>query len=220
MSDNNGHTDSALARQPTYRNTGLIPFGQEWESMRDMANVLVKSGFLPEALDTAEKALAVLICGRELGIPPMQAIRGIHVVQGKPSLSAELMLALAYQNIPGFRFRVDASNEQLCKVTAQRPGAEAVTISFSMSDAQRAGLTGKDSWKKYPGPLLRARATSAVLRIVAPDAIRGIYTPGELGRDERDVEIDNLAEAKGVALPPVAVQPDPTTVDAQFEEVK
>lgn len=194
-----------LTKQPNYRNNGLIPFGDEWAAMQEIAEVLAKSGLLPQELDTAGKVLAVLICGRELGIPPMQAVRGIHLVKGKPSLSAELMLALAYQNIPGFRFKVLASNEQLCHVEGQRPNADPVRITFSISDATRAGLAGGDNWRKYPAAMLRARATSALLRVVAPDAIRGIYTPDELGKAERDEDVDKLAAARHITLPAVSV---------------
>lgn len=201
----------ALVKQPQYRATSLIPFASEWEAMQEMARVLVESGFLPEALNTPQKALTVLLAGRELGVPPMQAIRGIHVVKGRPSLSAELMLALAYQNIPGFKFKVEASNEQVCRIVAQRPNAEPVTLSFTITDAQRAGLAGGDNWKKYPQAMLRARCTSAILRVVAPDAIRGIYTPDEIGASEREIEVNRLSEARGVDVPAVNV----VTVEAE-----
>jgi hypothetical protein len=209
MADDNGRDYSepvttALTVQPKYKAASLIPYQSEWESMQEMAKVLVESGFLPEALNTWQKTLTVLLAGRELGVPPMQAIRGIHVVKGRPSLSAELMLALAYQNIPGFKFEV-SGNEQVCKATAQRPGSNPVTISFSLSDAQRAGLARGDNWTKYPAAMLRARATSAVLRIVAPDAIRGIHTPDEIGASEREIEVSKLAAARGVDVPAVNV---------------
>lgn len=210
--------DTALAKQPQYRTASLIPFGDEWRAMQEQAEVLVASGFLPEALDTPNKVLTVLLAGRELGIPPMQAIRGIHVVKGRPSLSAELMLALAYQNIAGFKFKVDASNEQLCRVTGQRPGGDPITQTFSLSDAQRAGLTNGDNWRKYPAAMLRARAISALLRVVAPDAIRGIYTPEEIGASERELEVDALAKARGVALPPVSVDTAATTITVEDED--
>lgn len=194
-----------LIEQPQYRSPSLIPFGSEWTSMQQMAEVLVSSGFLPPDLDTANKALAVLLMGRELGVPPMQAIRGIHVVQGRPSLSAELMLALAYQNIAGFTIEVKG-NEQVCSVTATRPGKPPYTSTFSITDANRAGLTKGTNWQKYPAAMLRARALSACLRVVAPDAIRGIYTPEEMGAAERDIEVNQLAEARNVPMPPTAVE--------------
>ena len=127
------------------------------------------------------------------------------MVNGKPSLSAELMLSLAYKNLPGFTFELNISTTELCKVTACRPGGKPVTISFNMQDAQRAGLAASNTWKKYPAQMLRARATSAVLRVVAPDAIRGVYTPEELGHAERDVEVDALAAAHKTELPPTGV---------------
>lgn len=206
MTDDNNQEATAieLSPQPRYRAASLIPFASEWDAMKQMAEVLVESGFLPPNLNTPNKALTVLLAGRELGVPPMQAIRGIHVVNGRPSLSAELMLALAYQNIPGFKFEVQG-NEQVCKVTGQRPGGSPITISFSISDAQRAGIANGDNWRKYPAAMLRARATSACLRIVAPDAIRGIYTPDEIGASEREVEVGKLAEARGVKVPEVNV---------------
>lgn len=209
---------TALTKQPQYRSGTLLPFGDEWTAMQQMATVLVESGFLPPNLDTPNKALAVLLMGRELGVPPMQAIRGIHVVNGRPSLSAELMLALAYQNISGFKFKVEASNEQLCRIVAQRPGGDPITLAFSISDAQRAGLTRGDNWTKYPAAMLRARATSAILRVVAPDAIRGIYTPEEIGASEREVEVDALAAARKVAIPPVSIDTQSTVTT--LEEVQ
>src|SRR6267142_1246706 len=199
-----------LSKQPRYRAGNLLPFGDEWKAMQQMAEVLVTSGFLPPNLDTPNKALAVLLMGRELGVPPMQAIRGIHVVNGRPSLSAELMLALAYQNISGFKFKVEASNEQLCKITAARPGSDAISLSFSLADAQRAGLTKGDNWTKYPAAMLRARCTSAILRVVAPDAIRGIYTPEEIGASEREMEVDLLAAARKVNMLSVRQSTDVT----------
>lgn len=208
---------TALVTQPQYRASSLIPFASEWEAMRQMAEVLVDSGFLPPTLNTANKALTVLLAGRELGVPPMQAIRGIHVVNGRPSLSAELMLALAYQNIRGFKFKVEASNEQVCRIMAQRPGGDPVTLSFTITDAARAGLTKGDNWTKYPAAMLRARCTSAILRIVAPDAIRGIYTTEEIGASEREIEVDKLAAARGVAVPAVGVDTQSTIITVEEE---
>lgn len=198
-------SSAALVAQPRYRAPSLMPFGAEWDAMREQADILVKSGFLPPDLNTAEKVIAVLLTGREIGVPPMQAVRGIHVVNGRPSLSAELMLALAYQNIAGFRFKIEMTTNEICKIVASRPGGDPVTIMFTIGDAERAGLARGQNWIKYPAAMLRARATSAVLRIVAPDAIRGFHTPEEMGRAERDVEVEKLAQARGEPVPMTGV---------------
>lgn len=158
---------------------GLVAQGGEWEALKEQARALIKSGFFPRAVNTAEKAIAVMLAGRELGLPPMQSIRAISIVDGKPTLSAETMLALAYQRVPGLAVEVRSSNEG-ATVTGNRPGGPSVTVSFTKADATAAGLLGKDNWRKYPAAMFRARAISAWCRVVTPDAILGCYTPEEL----------------------------------------
>ena len=151
--------------------------------MLEFATHLVKSGFLPTAVNTAEKALAIILTGNELGIPPMQALRQIHVIQGKPTMSVELMLGFAYSRIPGFICEVLESNNTHCVVKMSRPNHNPYTHTFTMEDARNLGLTGKDNWKKQPAVMLRWRCISAALKVVAPDAISGLYTPEELNPD-------------------------------------
>lgn len=181
-----------LVHQPGRKPLSTIPAADEWNTMSQIAEVLIKGGLIPAALDSPAKVITVLLTGRELGIGAMEACRSIHVVQGKPSLSAELMLALAYKNIAGFEFAVEQSTDQLCKVKARRGAAqEWVSITFTRQDAERAGLLGKGVWKQYPQAMLRARAISALCRVLAPDAIRGTYTSEELGKDDAaDVTIN------------------------------
>jgi hypothetical protein len=65
--------------------------------------------------------------------------------------------------------------------TKRRGEPEPTTMSFSWEDAQRAGVTGKDNWRKYPAAMLRARCITALARAVYPDLAMGIYDPDELG---------------------------------------
>jgi len=158
---------------------GLVAQGGEWEALKEQARALIKSGFFPRSVNTPEKVIAVMLAGRELGLPPMQSIRAISIVDGKPTLAAETMLALAYQRVPGLAVEVKSSNEG-ATVTGNRPGGPSVTVTFSKADATAAGLLGKDNWRKYPAAMYRARAISAWCRVVTPDAILGCYTPEEL----------------------------------------
>jgi len=158
---------------------GLVAQGGEWEALKEQARALIKSGFFPRSVNTPEKVIAVMLAGRELGLPPMQSIRAISIVDGKPTLSAETMLALAYQRVPGLKVEVKSTNEGAV-VAGSRPNGPTVTVSFSKADATAAGLLGKDNWRKYPAAMFRARAISAWCRVVTPDAILGCYTPEEL----------------------------------------
>jgi len=189
-----------LVHQPGRKPVSTIPAAEEWNSMQQIAEVLIAGGMLPSALDTSAKVISVLLTGRELGIGAMEACRSINVIQGKPSLSAELMLALAYKNIAGFEFAVEQSTDQLCKVKARRGNEqEWVSMTFTKGDAERAGLLGKGVWKQYPQAMLRARAISALCRVLAPDAIRGTYTAEELGKDDAsDVTANPVTTEEGV----------------------
>ena len=71
---------------------------EAWGVLREQAAVLVRSGFLPHGVNTLEKAISIVMKGRELGIPPMRALSNIAVINGKPTGSAELVLALIYRD--------------------------------------------------------------------------------------------------------------------------
>lgn len=190
--------------------------------MLEFATHLVKSGFLPTAVNTAEKALAIILTGNELGIPPMQALRQIHVIQGKPTMSVELMLGLAYSRIPGFICEVLESNNAHCVVKMSRPNHTPYTHTFTMEDARNLGLTGKDNWKKQPAVMLRWRCISAALKVVAPDAISGLYTPEELNPDvhvnyETGEVIDNQA-TRATQSTQAQLEPPPSSFSPEIEQ--
>jgi hypothetical protein len=151
--------------------------------MLEFATHLVRSGFLPTAIKTPEQAVAIILTGNELGIPPMQALRQIHVIQGKPTMSAELMLGFAYSRIPGFVCNITESNAERCIVQITRPNHAPYTHCFTILDAKNMGLTGKDNWNKQPAVMLRWRCISGALKVIAPDAIAGFLTPEELNPD-------------------------------------
>jgi len=152
-----------------------------WELMKSQAKVLIESGFLPKSINTPAKALAIALKGRELGLPMMQSITSIYVIDGKPTVSAELMAALVFMRIPGAILRCIETTDRIATYEAARPGDKILKMSYTYDDAVRAGITSKDNWKKYPAAMLRARCCSAICRVVFPDAIMGLYTPDELG---------------------------------------
>lgn len=153
----------------------------DWQTMREQASALVRSGFLPRAVDTPEKALALMQTGRELGIGPMQAIRTIHIIDGKPVMAAELIAGLVLSRHRGATLRVVNTTEKLCVVVAARHGQEPTEFRWTSEDAQRAGLTNKDNWRKYPRAMLRNRCLAEAARGIFPDCTMGLYDPDELG---------------------------------------
>lgn len=162
----------------------MIPSTDEWSLMRDMASRLVPTGFLPQAINTPEKAVAIMLKGRELRIPPMQALSNISMVQGKPTVGAELMLALIYRDHGRQALRVKESDNQHCTIEYRTVGWEGTSEhTFTIEEARQAGLIKNGPWTQYPATMLRWRAISQVAKFAFPDSIGGMYVTGELGDD-------------------------------------
>ncbi len=190
-----------------------------WNVMKEQASLLLKSGFLPTSVRSPEQAIAVMMKGQELGIPAMQALSQINVIQGKPCVSAELQLALIYRAFPDAKIDFVKLEIDGCHISAARPGGKAQLFKFEESDAKAAQLVGKDNWKKYPRAMYRSRCISEMARSLFPDAIMGCsYTPEEMGAvvDEDGSVIDAPSQlvAKPEAAEAVAETPPPKPTTA------
>jgi hypothetical protein len=174
----------------------------EYQIIRDQAQSLVKTGFLPQAIKTPEQALAIILTGRELGIPAMAALNTINVIQGKPTVSPQLMLALIERSGQLEDIKVDVTDKG-ASVTMKRKGRTPHTETFGQTEAQAMGLLGKDNYKKQAGVMYKWRAVAACARTVFPDVILGLYTPEEMGA-EVSVSDDGVmtVEAPVEQLPP------------------
>lgn len=200
------------------REISLFPSEHEWAILKEQATMLVKSGFLPGAINSSEKAIAIALKGRELGIPPMQAFAHIHIISGKPTISAELMLALIFKNCPGAIVNYVETSNDSCVIEAKRPNGSACRFSFTMRDAENAKLLNKSTWAQYPGAMLRARAISIMARALFADSIMGCsYTPEELGAEVNEggevLTVPNEPTPPLVVVPPV-VKPEPPKAES------
>ncbi|RFA12124.1 hypothetical protein B7R22_16975 [Subtercola boreus] len=130
--------------------------------------------------------LLVMEHGAMLDLHPMAAINGIFIIEGKASMSANLMSAVVRGK--GYKLRVFTEGswgvDFKAVATLVRPDDLDFTyrVEWNEEKAARADLLGKDNWKKYPESMAKARAISEVIREGATDALNGIgYTPEELG---------------------------------------
>ena len=175
----------------------------EWNVRLQMAQVLLDSGFLPRnTYQTPAQVLAIMMCGDMLGIPPMAALTNINVIQGKPTIPPQLMLALVYHTGKLDDIQI-ADDGQACTVVIKRAAKTEHTTTFSQNDATAMGLAGKDNWRKQPAVMRQWRAVAAACRVVFPDVIMGFYTPDEMGAE---VAIDATGNMTYNA--PIAVDPD------------
>ncbi len=193
---------------------------QDWEVMRSQAAMLVTTGFLPSSIKTPEQAVAIILLGRELGIPTMAALGTINVIQGKPAVSPQLMLALIYRSKLHEIIDVEEETETRCVVLMKRKGQPEHRETFTIEDARKitttewvdgkktqSVLADKYNWRSMPKTMLKWRAIAACARVVFPDVVLGLYTPEEMGAN---VEVSDEGEMQ--------VLPDPTP--AKVTEVK
>lgn len=151
----------------------------------DLAGKIAGTNFVPKSLrgKPAEVA-ACILTGREIGIGPMESLGKIYVVDGRPTMSAELMRSLVLR--AGHEIHYSVLTDDKVTVDGRRKGSEKWTsVTWTMKDAQRVGLAGKDTWRKHPRQMLAARATAELCRLLFPDALGGIsYTPDEVEEAE------------------------------------
>ena len=179
----------------------IMPLLGQLEGLTKMGAMLVKSGMLPKSITTPEAAVAIMIQARELGIGMMEAFRSINVIQGKPTIAPQLMIALAERSGALQDYRIeDDGVKASCTVT--RRGRSPYTATFSMEDARNLKLADKENWKNQPRVMRQWRAVSAAFRVVFADVLAGIYIPEEMGATTN-------TDGEMIALPPVAERPAP-----------
>ena len=167
-----------------------------------MSNLTIRQGFPPttmtEAIQFSEmlassnmipkqyqgKPNDVLVCvqwGYEMGLAPMQALQNIAVINGKPSVYGDAAMALVQNNpvcedIEEF-IEDEGTPNPVAVCVAKRKGRKPVTARFSVEDAKRAGLWGKQGpWTQYPKRMLQMRARGFALRDAFPDVLKGLIT--------------------------------------------
>ena len=134
------------------------------------------------------KAFLLAETGDMLGIHPMAAVTGVHIIEGKPSLSANLMTGLVRKAGHVLRVTVTGKPEdESLAATAQLIRSDdpdfTFEVTWTVADAKRAGLWGKGNWLKYPRAMMKSRVVSEIIREGASDVLMGgnVYTPEELG---------------------------------------
>jgi hypothetical protein len=158
---------------------------------------LAKTSFVPASMKgKPEEVTAAILAGREIGLEPMTALRSIDIIQGVPAMRALTLRGLV--QAAGHELWVKESTETRAIVEGRRKGSEHVERSvWSMERAAKLGLTGKDNWKKQPGAMLVARATSEVARLIGADVLMGMpYAIEELDHGTSDTSDEKPATVR------------------------
>lgn len=149
----------------------LVPF-QEMESM---AQYIVKSRLFG-AKDEAQ-AMSLMLLAQAEGMHPMSAIQDFDIVQGRPARKTHSILA-RFQSAGGSVSWEEISGARACGSFSHKQGGT-LRVEWTIEQAKRVGLTGKDNWKNYPQAMLRARCIAEGVRAVYPGAIGGMLSVEE-----------------------------------------
>lgn len=162
------------------KNLAIIPHGIA--ECSDLAERLSKSTLLPDALkNKPQDVMFQIMTGAELGLGPIASIRGIYVIQGKPVLSADTMVALVMGSGQCEYFiQTEASATSVTFETKRKNAPVVQRTTWTWEDAKRAGLNTKDTWRLYPKQMLASRAKAELARLAYSDILAGCYDPDEI----------------------------------------
>ena len=181
--------------------TNALTIYERMNELQTAANAMHASGMFAD-VKTQAQALVKIMAGAEMGLPPFASMSGIHLVQGKPVLGANLIATLV-KNDPRYDYRIRTCDNDQCVLVWYENGAAVGESGFTIAEAQTAGLTGKDNWKKYPSDMLFARAISRGARRYAPGIFGGapVYTPDEVNLDtDAEGQIINVTPAPVITI--------------------
>lgn len=141
-----------------------------------MAVAVAKSNLF--GVKTPEQAMALMLIAQAEGLHPAIAARDYHIINNKPSLKADAMLARFHT--AGGKVVWHDYTDTKCSATISHPQGGSVTVDWTIEMAKKIGLTKNPTWGSYPRQMLRARVISEGIRTVYPGVAVGIYTPEEV----------------------------------------
>jgi len=197
MSQQTQQQPAAIQRRPQ-EPLPFVPNNME-EAWRT-SDLLAKASILPDALKgKPHDVLVAVLTGAELGISPMQAIREVYVVKGKPFIASLLRVAIVRQSPECLAWQLVESTDQRATYRTQRRGdAQPTTMSYTIKEAEASGLLAQNSkYKTDPALMLRRRCAGRLIDEVYPDIIRGV---GDRDTDAVEVETSGPARVTPIRI--------------------
>ncbi len=172
----------------------IVPY----KEMEQMARAIAASNFF--GVKTPEQAIALMLIAQAEGMHPAAAARDYNVIQGRPALKSDAMLA-RFQSAGG-SVKWETLTDEKVSATFTHPQGGSVTIDWDMARAKAAGLASKDNYHKWPRQMLRSRVISEGIRTVYPGVLSGMYTPEEVVDFDDKPSASTARTAKPAPVPP------------------
>jgi hypothetical protein len=195
----------------TFDVNNLIVQNNDLSVLQTIAKTAHSSG-LYNVVGGEAKILMILLAAHDLGIKPTIALNGgIWNIQGKIEISARLMTSMIRR--AGHSISIVECNAKICTLKGKRAdNGDEIESTFSIDDANRAGLTNRDVWKKYAEDMLYARALSRLARRLYADVIGTAYVEGEI-RDAETIDIT----PKNKETPQAQIEEIPLTDKEEYD---
>ena len=150
--------------------TDLLINTEQCDVLDRVAEWVVQGGI--GGFKNVQQAKATMILALAEGIPIGKAIHEYNVINGRLALKSEAMLA-RFQNAGG-RIEYAVYTDEKVTASAHHQKGGALTVTWTLADAKRAGLLSNPNWAKHPRAMLKARAVSEAVRAVYPACLTGV----------------------------------------------
>ena len=171
--------NTEITTQPKVAGFDLSP--QTFEQALTFSQYLADSDMVPKDFKGKPgNCLVAIQWGMEIGLKPLQAMQNIAVINGRPSLWGDSVIALA-RNSPVCEYIIEEDDGNMATCKVKRRGEPEQSRTFSMVDAKLAGLVGKQGpWSQYPKRMRQMRARAFAIRDVFPDVLKGLPVAEEI----------------------------------------
>lgn len=152
---------------------------------------MAKGGFLPKGCSIQE-AFARIVAGSQLGLKPIQALNGVAMINGHPTLHSDTIpcVVMASGLVTGMKYKFEGEGKDMsCTFSVKRKGIEEwQEWTYSMADAEQAGILNNQVWKNHTKKMLYNRARTWCMRNTFPDVLGNIYSDDEAREIPEDLK--------------------------------
>lgn len=194
-----------------------VPTSDSLAVIDRMAQVFAKSGLF--GCKTVEQAAALMLVAQAEGRHPASVAQDYHIIQNRPSLKADAVLARYLA--AGGKVEWLVNTDKKCSARFTHPATGSVEIDWTIEQATKAGLTKNTTWTSYPRAMLRSRVISEGVRTSFPAVMGGFLT--------QDEAVDTLPDSPaatgprtlfpGPTVPPVTHPKDADLAEPSTEDI-
>lgn len=214
----------------------LAAYASGMQEKLEFCKVLYQSGTLPTSIKSHQAVFALMLMGQEYGFSPIKSVELFDFINGRAAMRAAAMMAKCIQH--GGSFKLIKDEDSGCTLSATRTNRNGQvtweeTQTYTINDAQRAGLIGKDNWKKHPRDMCYARAASRLCRHGWADVLGGLQSLEELRDadaiditpvgstwDKKEISYTDTTQSEGPVVATTNPYAEPAVVEPEPEEKK